>query len=70
YLRAKFETVTIDDVTYFFDIHIDRYGRFETEFSDMFHGNDMSIYKNASAERINRHISKLMFHFFKINKLS
>lgn len=70
YLRAKFETITIDDAKCFFDIYIDRHGRFETEFSDMLHGYDMNIFENASAERINKHISNLMFNFFKINKLS
>ncbi|EII3114017.1 hypothetical protein LG821_000702 [Vibrio parahaemolyticus] len=70
YLRAKFETTTIDDLTYFFDIYIDRYGRFETKFSDMLNERDMGIFKNASAKKIDKYIAELIFNFFEINKIS
>ncbi|OXD33821.1 hypothetical protein CA162_11425 [Vibrio parahaemolyticus] len=69
-LRVKFETTTIDDVTYFFDIYFDQHGRFDTRFSEMLNGYDMEILRNVSSGYIDKYIADLMFNFFRVNKIS
>ncbi|EOA9035946.1 hypothetical protein ACIMS2_003345 [Vibrio harveyi] len=69
YLRIKFETTTIDDRNYHFDIYLRRDGVIKTEYSNMLDGYRIDTIKQSTPEVIERQVANLMFQFFTQNEI-
>lgn len=68
-LRIKFETTTIDNQNYHFDIYLRRNGIIKTEYSDMLDGYRIDTIKQSTPEAIERQVANLMFQFFTQNEI-